>query len=120
MPAALSILTPVVTASPGGEGIATVNVKNTGTVVDQFAINLLGDPSAWARPDPGVVSLFPGAEQQGCGRAPARRPVRPPGAPPPDPFRPRRLTDRFPPMTREASSPSSIPLRSRGLRVVRR
>ena len=63
MTAALSILTPVVHVQPGGEGVATVTIRNTGTIVDQFAINLLGDASAWARPDPGVVSLFPGAEE---------------------------------------------------------
>lgn len=63
MPAALSILTPLVTAPPGGEGDASVTIRNTGTVVDQFAVNLVGDASAWGRPDPAVVSLFPGAEQ---------------------------------------------------------
>lgn len=64
MPAALSIITPLVTVQPGGEGEAKVLIRNTGTVVDQFAINLLGDASAWARPDPPVVSLFPSAEQE--------------------------------------------------------
>lgn len=63
MPAALSILTPVVNVQPGGEGVASILIRNTGQVVDQFAINLLGDPSAWGRPDPGVISLFPGAEE---------------------------------------------------------
>jgi hypothetical protein len=63
MPAAISILTPLVTALPGSEGVGQVTIRNTGTVVDQFAVNLLGDASAWARPDPGVLSLFPGAEQ---------------------------------------------------------
>jgi hypothetical protein len=64
MPAALSILTPLVTAQPGGEGEAKVLIRNTGTIVDQFAVNLLGDASAWARPEPGVVSLFPNSEQE--------------------------------------------------------
>jgi hypothetical protein len=63
MPAALTILTPVVHVQPGGEGTASVLIRNTGTVVDQFAVNLVGDASAWARPDPGVLSLFPGAEE---------------------------------------------------------
>ncbi len=63
MPASVSILTPVVTAAPGSEGIGQVTIRNTGSQVDQFAVNLVGDASAWARPDPGVVSLFPGAEQ---------------------------------------------------------
>ena len=63
MPAAVSILTPLVTAAPGGAGVAQVLIRNTGTVVDQFAINLVGDASAWARPVPPAISLFPGAEQ---------------------------------------------------------
>lgn len=63
MPAAVSILTPLVTAAPGGAGVAQVLIRNTGTVVDQFAINLVGDASAWARPVPPAISLFPGADQ---------------------------------------------------------
>ncbi len=63
MAATLNILTPVVTAQPGSESIVEVVVRNTGTVVDQFAVNLVGDASAWARPVPAVLSLFPGAEQ---------------------------------------------------------
>lgn len=63
MPAAVSILTPLVTAAPGGAGVAQVLIRNTGTVVDQFAVNLVGDASAWARPVPPALSLFPGAEQ---------------------------------------------------------
>ena len=63
MPAAVSILTPHVTAAPGGVGVAQVLIRNTGTVVDQFAVNLVGDASAWARPVPPALSLFPGAEQ---------------------------------------------------------
>lgn len=63
MPAVISILTPLVTALPGSEGTAQVLIRNSGTVVDHFAVNLVGDASAWARPDPAVLSLFPGAEQ---------------------------------------------------------
>ncbi len=63
MPATVSILTPVVTAQPGAECAVEVLIRNTGTVVDQFAVNLVGDASAWARPEPGVLSLFPGSEQ---------------------------------------------------------
>lgn len=63
MPAALSILTPTITVQPGGAGVAEVKLRNTGTVVDQFAVNLVGDASAWAKCVPPVVSLFPDAEQ---------------------------------------------------------
>jgi hypothetical protein len=62
MPASVSILTPLVTAAPGGSGVAQVMIRNTGTVVDQFAVNLVGDASAWAKPVPPALSLFPGAE----------------------------------------------------------
>ena len=63
MPASVSILTPLVTAAPGGTGVASVIIRNTGTVVDQYAVNLVGEASAWARPVPPALSLFPGAEQ---------------------------------------------------------
>jgi hypothetical protein len=63
MPAAVAITTPLVTVQPGGEGTADVKIRNTGTVVDQFAVNLVGDASGWARCVPAVVSLFPDAEQ---------------------------------------------------------
>lgn len=63
MPGLVSILTPVVTVQPGGEGVVEVRIRNTGTVVDQFAFNLVGQASAWARCEPPVISLFPNAEE---------------------------------------------------------
>src|SRR5438874_1254564 len=63
MPAVLTLVTPVVSAAPGGAGAAEVRIRNIGTVVDQFVINLLGEASAWATVDPPFVSLFPGAEE---------------------------------------------------------
>lgn len=63
MPALVSILTPVVTVQPGAEGTAEVRIRNSGNVVDQFAINLVGQASAWARCDPAVISLLPEAEE---------------------------------------------------------
>ncbi|MBW3556338.1 MAG: hypothetical protein KY454_05275 [Actinobacteria bacterium] len=63
MPAIVSILNPVVSVQPGGEATTEVRVRNTGTVVDQFALNLVGEASAWARCDPPVISLFPDAEE---------------------------------------------------------
>ncbi|HVM09725.1 MAG TPA: hypothetical protein VM345_14755 [Acidimicrobiales bacterium] len=63
MPAVVLLRTPAVTVEPGGEAVAELTIKNTGTVVDQFVVNLLGEASAWARCDPAAVSLFPGAEE---------------------------------------------------------
>ena len=63
MPGALTLLSPLVSASPGGDAVAELTIRNTGTVVDQFAFNVVGDAAAWARCDPPFVSLFPGAEE---------------------------------------------------------
>ena len=35
---------------PGAVATVPVTIRNTGTVVDQFAIEVLGDASAWATP----------------------------------------------------------------------
>jgi len=48
---------------PGAVATCTVTVKNTGTVVDQFTIDILGDSAAWAAAEPPTLSLFPGAEE---------------------------------------------------------
>jgi hypothetical protein len=48
---------------PGAVATCTVTVKNTGTVVDQFTIDILGDSAAWTAAEPATLSLFPGAEE---------------------------------------------------------
>jgi hypothetical protein len=52
-----------VTVEPGGEAVVTIRVRNTGRVVDQFALQVLGDPAAWAAVEPATLSLFPGTEE---------------------------------------------------------
>lgn len=52
-----------VAVAPGAQASADIRVRNNGTVVDQFTLEVLGDASAWSTADPPVVSLFPGAEQ---------------------------------------------------------
>ncbi|HEX2300417.1 MAG TPA: hypothetical protein VHH34_18205 [Pseudonocardiaceae bacterium] len=47
---------------PGGEATCSVVVRNTGTVVDQFTIRVLGDAQAWAQVDPTTVNLLPNEE----------------------------------------------------------
>jgi len=47
---------------PGAVATCTVTVKNTGTVVDQFTIDVLGDAAAWTTAEPPTLSLFPGTE----------------------------------------------------------
>ena len=47
---------------PGQTGSCTVRIRNTGAVVDQFALTVLGQPSAWTTVVPATLSLFPNAD----------------------------------------------------------
>lgn len=47
---------------PGGEASCEVRVRNTGTVVDEFRLDVLGEAAAWAAVEPSALRLFPGAE----------------------------------------------------------
>jgi hypothetical protein len=57
---------------PGGEAYSEIVVRNTGQVVDSFALSVIGEAAAWAACEPAVLSLFPGQT------AAARVIVRPP------------------------------------------
>jgi hypothetical protein len=63
------------TIVPGAEAAATVRVRNMGTVVDQFSLDVVGDAQPWAEVQPPSLSLFPGAEER------ARIVFRPPRSP---------------------------------------
>lgn len=63
MPATVSLLNNVVTVEPGSEGVGMVRVRNTGVVVDQFTLSMVGDAAAWATFEPPTVSLLPDNEQ---------------------------------------------------------
>jgi hypothetical protein len=57
------MLSPVsVPVAPGSTGSCTVRIRNTGVVVDQFTVSVLGDPAGWTTITPAAISLFPGAE----------------------------------------------------------
>src|SRR5713101_5172165 len=62
MAATATLATKAITVTPGGEAVSEVRVRNSGTVVDQFTLEVLGDASAWAIVEPAVIPLFPGAE----------------------------------------------------------
>ncbi len=62
MAATATLASKAVTVTPGGEAVTEVRIRNSGTVVDQFTLEVLGDASAWAIVEPPVVPLFPGAE----------------------------------------------------------
>ncbi|HEY4026861.1 MAG TPA: hypothetical protein VGO86_10570 [Candidatus Dormibacteraeota bacterium] len=52
-----------VAAEPGSEAVVHVRVQNTGQVVDQFAMQVLGAAASWATVEPPVLSLFPGRDE---------------------------------------------------------
>ncbi len=60
--ASVTLVNPAVTVEPGQEAAVDIRVRNTGTVVDEFVLEVLGDSAAWATVEPPVLSLFPGAE----------------------------------------------------------
>lgn len=59
---------------PGEETILQVTVRNTGSVVDEFMVEPLGDAAGWMAAEPAVLPLYPGAEGEFTVR------VRPPRA----------------------------------------
>lgn len=61
MAATAALAGKTVTVTPGGEAFSEVRIQNSGTVVDQFTLEIVGDASAWAVVQPAVVALFPGA-----------------------------------------------------------
>jgi hypothetical protein len=62
MGAAASLEPHALDVDPGGVATCQVTVRNTGSVVDEFAFSVLGPSGAWAEIDPPSLSLFPGAE----------------------------------------------------------
>lgn len=63
MGATASLEQRTIAVEPGGEATVVLTVRNSGTVVDQFAIEIVGDAGAWATADPPTLSLFPGAQE---------------------------------------------------------
>ncbi len=50
------------TVDPGGTVECEVTLRNTGTVVDRYALQVLGDAARWTRIDPPTVNLVPDAQ----------------------------------------------------------
>lgn len=63
MGASVTLSAPVTQVEPGGEAAIEARVRNTGSVVDEFSIGILGDAAAWTVAEPPTLSLFPGAEE---------------------------------------------------------
>ncbi|MFI9814645.1 COG1470 family protein [Saccharothrix variisporea] len=48
---------------PGSEVTCTVVVRNTGQLVDQFTVDVVGDAAGWAAAEPAAVNLVPQASE---------------------------------------------------------
>jgi len=48
--------------SPGGEASLEIKVRNSGSVVDEMTVSVLGSAADWSSAVPPSLSLFPGAE----------------------------------------------------------
>ncbi|MGH6655099.1 MAG: hydrolase, partial [Actinocrinis sp.] len=78
-------LTPVARpVAPGTVAQVELAVTNTGTVVDSFTFEVLGDPAPWALAEPAELSLFPG--QGGTATLRFTPPVDPGLTPGPRPY----------------------------------
>jgi hypothetical protein len=73
--ASVTLTAPSIGVVPGGEATLELRLRNTGTVVDEFALSILGDAAGWTSVEPPTISLFPGAEET------ARIIFRPPRSP---------------------------------------
>jgi hypothetical protein len=62
MGASATLSAPALSVDPGGEAVTEIKVRNTGGVVDQYVVDVLGDAGPFARVEPNVLNLFPGAE----------------------------------------------------------
>src|SRR5437868_11279706 len=74
MPATVDLLTQDHAVAPGNSVTTTIRLTNTGRIVDELTLEILGDAAPYATVEPAVVPLFPGA------RADATVTFRPPRA----------------------------------------
>jgi hypothetical protein len=45
---------------PGDEAVCGVSVRNTGSVIDQITVDVVGPAAAWSVVEPAVLNLYPG------------------------------------------------------------
>ena len=63
--ASVTLTAPAVAVEPGSEATLEFRLRNTGSVVDEFTLGILGDAAGWTAVIPPTISLFPGAEETG-------------------------------------------------------
>src|SRR5436305_3368958 len=61
MPATVDLLTQNLVVAPGNSVTTTIRLTNTGRIVDELTLEVLGDAAPYATIEPAVVPLFPAA-----------------------------------------------------------
>ena len=61
--AAASLESKTLSVEPGSVATVRVKIQNTGQVVDEFTVDVLGDAAGWSAATPPMVRLFPGQEE---------------------------------------------------------
>ena len=83
MGATASLTSAQLAVDPGTTAECVILVRNNGHIVDQFAIDVLGDAARWATVEPQVVNLLPGDQAEIAVRfAPPRSAEAPAGVTP--------------------------------------
>jgi hypothetical protein len=50
------------TVDPGGQAAVSIKIRNSGSIVDRFDVDVVGPTAGWVHVDPPSLSLFPGVE----------------------------------------------------------
>lgn len=58
----ISVVPGQLSVEPGGEESCQVRVRNSGTIVEQFALDLAGDDVTWAVVEPATLNVYPGTD----------------------------------------------------------
>ncbi|HEX3705991.1 MAG TPA: hypothetical protein VHV76_05115 [Mycobacteriales bacterium] len=62
MGASTRLSTREITVEPGSRQSCEIQVRNTGQIVDQFVIDIVGDARGWTVAEPDVLNIYPGEE----------------------------------------------------------
>lgn len=55
----ITLETPRLSAEPGGQARTVVTIRNVGTIVEGFRLQVVGEPAAWAEIAPPEVQVYP-------------------------------------------------------------
>ncbi|TDP68521.1 COG1470 family protein [Actinokineospora alba] len=64
MGATTSLAGKELSVTPGATVTSTVQIRNSGTLVDQFTVDVVGDAVEWTTVEPSIINLMPGTEGQ--------------------------------------------------------